>query len=47
MVSHEFHIESQRNSWSLKFGKERRLSVFGNRVMRKVFGTKWEEATGH
>jgi hypothetical protein len=47
MVSHEFGIETKRNSWCLKFGEERRLRVFENIVMRKVLGPKWEEATKH
>jgi hypothetical protein len=26
--------------------KERRLSVFENRVLRRIFGPKWDEVTG-
>ena len=33
-------------SWSLTFRKERRLRVFENRVLRKVFGPKRDEVTG-
>jgi len=33
-------------SWSLTLREERRLSVFENRVQRKVFGAEGEEITG-
>ena len=33
-------------SWSLKLGEERRLRVFENRVLRRVFGPKRDEVTG-
>jgi hypothetical protein len=33
-------------TWSLKFGKERSLSVFQNRLLRNIFGTKRDEVTG-
>jgi hypothetical protein len=31
---------------SLTFREERRLRVFGNRVLRKIFGPKRDEVTG-
>jgi len=33
-------------TWSLTLRKERRLRVFENRVLRRVFGHKWDEVTG-
>ena len=33
-------------TWSLTLREERRLRVFENRVLRKVFGPKRDEATG-
>ena len=33
-------------TWSLTLREERRLRVFENRVLRKVFGPKREEVTG-
>ena len=33
-------------SWSLKLREERRLGVFENRVLRRVFGPKRDEVTG-
>ena len=33
-------------TWSLTLKEERRLRVFENRVLRKVFGPKRDEATG-
>ena len=33
-------------TWSLTFRKERRLRVFENRVLRRVFGPKRDEVTG-
>ena len=32
-------------TWSLTLGEERRLRVFGNRVLRRVFGPKRDEVT--
>jgi hypothetical protein len=32
-------------TWSLTLREERRL-VFENRVLRKMFGPKWDEVTG-
>ena len=32
-------------TWSLTLREERRLRVFGNRVLRKVFGPKRDEVT--
>jgi hypothetical protein len=33
-------------TWSLIFRKERRLRVFENRVLRRMFGPKRDEVTG-
>jgi len=33
-------------TWSLTWWKERRLRVFENRVLRKIFGLKRDEVTG-
>jgi hypothetical protein len=33
-------------AWSLTLREERRLRVFENRVLRKVFGPKRDEVTG-
>ena len=33
-------------NWSLTLREERRLRVFENRVLGRVFGTKWDEVTG-
>jgi hypothetical protein len=33
-------------TWSLTLREERRLRVFGNKVLRRVFGPKWDEVTG-
>ena len=33
-------------SWSLKLREERKLSVFENRVLRRIFGLKREEVPG-
>ena len=33
-------------SWSLKLREERRLRVFENRVLRRIFGDKRNELTG-
>jgi hypothetical protein len=33
-------------TWSLTFREEHRLRVFENRVLRRIFGTKWDEMTG-
>jgi hypothetical protein len=30
-------------TWFFTLGEEHRLRVFENRVLRKIFGTKWEE----
>jgi len=30
-------------TWSLKFREERRLKVFENRVLRKIFGPKMDD----
>jgi hypothetical protein len=33
-------------TWSLTLREEHRLRVFENRVLRKIFGSKWDEVTG-
>ena len=33
-------------TWSLTLRKERRLRLFDNRVLRRIFGPKRDEATG-
>ena len=33
-------------TWSLTLREERRLRVFKNRVLRRIFGPKWDEVTG-
>jgi len=33
-------------TWSLTLRQERRLRVFENRVLRKIFGAKRDEVTG-
>jgi hypothetical protein len=33
-------------TWSLALGEERRLRVFENRVLRRIFGSKRNEVTG-
>jgi len=32
--------------WSLTLREERRLRVLGNRVLRRIFGSKRDEVTG-
>jgi len=34
------------DTWSLKMREERRLRVFENRVLRRIFGPKRDEVTG-
>jgi hypothetical protein len=36
----------RRETWSLTLREEYRLRVFGNRVLRRIFGPKWDEVTG-
>jgi len=33
-------------TWSLTLREERRLRVFENRVLRRIFGPRWDEVTG-
>jgi hypothetical protein len=33
-------------TWSLKLKEESKPRVFENRVLRRIFGTKWDEVTG-
>ena len=33
-------------TWSLTLREERRLRVFATRVLRRIFGPKWDEVTG-
>jgi hypothetical protein len=35
-----------RESWSLTLREERRLRVFENRVLRRIFGSKRDEVMG-
>jgi hypothetical protein len=34
-----------RETWYLTLRKEKRLRVLENRVLRKIFGPKWDEVT--
>jgi hypothetical protein len=36
----------QRETWSLTLREQHRLSVFENRVLRRIFGHKRDEVTG-
>ena len=36
----------ERETWSLTLREERRLRVFENRVLRRIFGPKRDEKTG-
>jgi hypothetical protein len=33
-------------TWSLTLREEHRFKVFENRVLRRIFGPKWDEVTG-
>ena len=33
-------------TWSLTLNEEHRLRLFENRVLRRIFGPKWDEVTG-
>jgi hypothetical protein len=33
-------------TWSVKVREERRLRVFENRMLRRIFGPRWDEVTG-
>jgi hypothetical protein len=33
-------------SWSITLREKHRLRVFENRMLRKVFGPKWDDVTG-
>jgi hypothetical protein len=33
-------------TWSLTLGKEHKLRMFGNRVLRRIFGSKEEDIAG-
>jgi hypothetical protein len=33
-------------TWSLTVREEHRLRIFENRVLRRIFGPKWNEVTG-
>jgi len=35
-----------RETWSLKLSEESKQRVFGNRVLRRIFGPKGDEVTG-
>ena len=32
-------------TWSLKLREERKLWVFENKVLRRIFGPRWDEVT--
>ena len=36
----------ERETWSLTLREEHRLTVFENRVLRRIFGPKRDEVTG-
>ena len=38
--------DKHKKGSSVRLGEEHRLRVFENGVLRKIFGPKWEEATG-
>jgi len=42
-----FHVSCGYKSWSLTLRDERRLRVFEDRVLRKIFGSKRDEVTGY
>jgi hypothetical protein len=49
LLSKNLNIKIYRNiilPWSLTLREERRLSVFVNRVLRRIFGPKRDEVTG-
>ena len=33
-------------TWSITLREERRLRVFENKVLRRIFGSKWDEVAG-
>jgi hypothetical protein len=37
----KMYISFGFESWSLTLREERRLIVFGNRVLRRIFGLRW------
>jgi len=39
-------VLDRRETWSLTLREERRLSVFDNRVLRRLFGPMRDEVTG-
>ena len=45
-VFHKFHKLYECETWSLTLREERRLRVFENRVLRRMFGPKRDEVTG-
>jgi len=45
-ISNESEIEYVMKTWSLTLREERRLRVFENRVLRRVFGPRRDEVTG-
>ena len=57
LISNNIKIKIYRNiilpvvfygceNWSLTVGEERSLRVFENGVLRRIFGSKWDEVTG-
>ena len=43
---YSFGNRHECETWSLTLREERRLRVFENRVLRGIFGLKWDEVTG-
>jgi hypothetical protein len=46
MEKHEEVVLYGCETWSLTLREERRLRVFENRVLRRIFGPKRDEVTG-
>jgi hypothetical protein len=48
MLSHKYTVHCQCNGavWSLTVREEHKLSVFENRVLRRIFGPKRDGVTG-
>jgi hypothetical protein len=46
LLSFKVFTSCSRRFWSLTLREERRLKVFENRVLRRVFGPKRDEVTG-
>jgi hypothetical protein len=39
-------VLNECETWSLTLREVHRLRVFENRVLRRIFGPKWDEVTG-